>query len=43
MQALERHKQADLCKFEASLAYSARSRAAKTTQRNSVLKNKTKK
>lgn len=34
--------QVDLCEFEASLAYSASSRTARTTQRNPYLKNKNK-
>jgi hypothetical protein len=36
--ALGRQKQAELCEFEASLAYRASSRTAKATYRNPVLK-----
>jgi hypothetical protein len=42
--ALRRQRQVDLCEFEASLVYTASSRTARVTQRNSVLeKNKTQK
>ena len=42
--ALRRQRRADLCEFEASLAYKASSRTAGTvTQRNPVLKNQNKK
>ena len=42
--ALGRQRQADLCEFEASLVYRASSRTTwAVTQRNPVLKNKTKK
>jgi len=40
MPALWRQRQADLCKFEASLVYRVSSRTARDTQRNPVLKNK---
>ena len=41
--ALGRQRQADLCELEASLVYRANSRIARAiTQRNPVLKNKTK-
>jgi hypothetical protein len=39
--ALQRQRQEDLCKFQASLVYRASSRAARATQRNPV-SNKTK-
>jgi hypothetical protein len=35
-----RQRQADLCEFKASLVYKVRSRTARDTQRNSVLKKK---
>jgi hypothetical protein len=37
--ALWRHRQADHCELEASLAYRESSRIARTSQRNPVLKN----
>jgi capsid protein len=40
--ALGRESQVDLCEFEASLVYRVSSRTARATQRNPVLKNKTK-
>ena len=41
--ALRRQRQADLCKFEASLVYRESARiGSKATQRNPVSKNKTK-
>jgi hypothetical protein len=40
--ALGRQRQADLCEFEASLAFRASSKTARATQRNLVSKNKNK-
>ena len=40
--ALGRQRQVHLCEFKASLVYGASSRKAKATQRNPVLKDKTK-
>jgi hypothetical protein len=40
--ALRRQRWMDLCEFGASLGYRVSSRVAKATQRNPVLKNKTK-
>jgi hypothetical protein len=40
--ALGRQRQADLCEFEASLVYRVSFRTARATQKNLVLKNKTK-
>ena len=40
--ALGRQRQADLCEFEASLGYRVSFRTARATQRNPVLKNKSK-
>ena len=39
--ALRRQRQEDLCDFKASLVYRVSSRTARTTQRNTVSKNKT--
>jgi hypothetical protein len=38
--AYGRQRQVDLCEFQASLVYGVNSRAARTTQRKSVSKNK---
>ena len=40
--ALEKQRQVDLCEFKTSLVYGVSSRTAKGTQRNPVLKNKSK-
>jgi len=40
--ALERQKQDRICEFEASMGYGVSSMSARATQRNFVLKNKTK-
>jgi len=40
--ALGRWRQVDLCEFEVSLVYKASFRITRATQRNPVLKNKTK-